>query len=143
MNALVHYLVGHPTAAGTLCYPSEIDRTGYTGFGAFYLVGKHKDPAGDSYRMHAIHGTQIVEVTLSPYRATKSFLAAEVAGVGRFVFNVQPIPRKRPYQLTHPSLAGLTAIRRLRSWRPYELDRACSEHDFYFVGYSPTVSDAG
>lgn len=143
MKDLVHYLVAHPTEAGKLCYPSEIDRPNYTGFGAFYLVGKHKDSAGDSYRMHAIHETQIIEVKLLPYRNTKSFLVAEIPSIGKFVFNVQPIPRKKPYELTHPSLEGLTPIRRLRSWRPFELDRACSEHNFYFVGYSPTIATAG
>lgn len=142
MREVIHYLIAHPTEVGTLIYPSQVNDLNYYGFGAFYILGKHKERSGDSYKFHAVHDSQIIQTTLVPYRGSKSFLVATVSGIGSFVFNVQSLPRKQPYKLTHASLEGLTTIRRLRSWNPNELDKACAEHQFYFTGYSPVVGNA-
>lgn len=138
----VHYLIRHPSVAG-LIYPVELDEPGYVGFGAFYLLGATGDRIGDAYVFHAVHQQQILETTLTEYRGTRSFFQAQVSGVGSFVFYAQPMRQKPPYVGAMPAAGNLVALRRLRAWQPDALNRACHEHEFYFVGYSPRVDDIG
>lgn len=139
MIDLVHYLVGQPARKSSLVYPIELYDENYVGFGDFYLLGKAGTEIGDLYSFYAIRGGQIVPTTLMPYRGSKSFFQVEVSGIGDFVFYAQPLSFKPPYAGGVVSAKGLVALRRLCSWQPQELNRACLEKDFYFVGYSPRI----
>jgi hypothetical protein len=137
MRDHVHYLVRRPDRSDGLIYPSEIEEQGYVGFGAFYLMGKEGEALRDAFVFYAVRGDQLIEATLSRYRDTRGFFFAAINGVGRFLFNAEPIPKTMAYVGSEPEAADLVAIRRLRSWRPGELDVACRDHGFYFVGWSP------
>ena len=140
MSDLVHYLIRDPSEKVGLIYPTELDDQNYTGFGAFYLLGNAGASIGERYYFYAIQGEQTVQTELLPFRGSRSFFQAEVPRIGTFVFYAQPMPfRPAAYTGLNASSANLVALRRLRSWQPYELDRACREHAFYFVGYSPRV----
>jgi len=140
MSDLIHYLIRHPTLDG-LIYPAELEDEEYFGFGSFYLLGKTGAFIGEAYRFYAIRGEETVQTTLLPYRNSRSFFRAEVTDVGSFLFYAQPIARKPSYIGKAARASNLVAVRRLRSWQPDELDRACQEHNFYFVGYSPRVNE--
>ena len=143
MNDLVHYLIKHPVEGGGLIYPTEIEDDNYVGFGAFYLLGQPGMPIGDRYRFAAVRGEETIQTELLPFRRSRSFFQAEVGGIGSFIFYAQPISFRPSYTGRVATGTGLLAIRRLRSWQPQELDRACREHKFYFVGYSPRLGQLG
>jgi len=142
MTELVHYLIRHPTNGTGLIYPSDVDDATYVGFGAFYFLGLPGSRVAESYRFYAIQGEETIQIPLRPFRRSRSFFRAEVPAVGAFVFYAQPIARKPAYIGSSDSASNLSALRRLRSWQPHDLDRACREHQFYFVGYSPRLGVA-
>lgn len=139
MKDMVHYLIRHPVEGGGLIYPTEIEDDNYVGFGAFYLLGQPSTPVGERYRFSAVRGEQTIQTELLPFRGSRSFFQAEVGGIGSFIFHAQPMPFRPLYTGAFSSSSDLVAIRRLRSWQPQALDRACREHEFYFVGYSPRL----
>ena len=141
MSDLVHYLIRHPTEKGGLIYPTELDDPAYVGFGSFYMLGRVGSRIGEAYTFHAVFGEELVATNLLPFRNSRSFFRAEVQGVGTFLFYAQPIAKKPTYVGVAAQASTLVALRRLRSWQPFELDRACRENDFYFVGYSPRLAN--
>jgi hypothetical protein len=142
MSDLVHYMLRDPVEGNGLIYPTELADDEYVGVGGFFLLGTSGAQPADFYRFLAVRGEQTLVVGLARYRDSRSFFQAAVPGVGSFLFLAQPIPRRPSYAGTTSRSVGLQAIRRLRSWRPQELDMACTNHDFYFTGYSPRFDDS-
>lgn len=142
MSDLVHYMLRDPVEGNGLIYPTELADDEYVGVGGFFLLGASGAQPADAYRFLAVRGEQTLVVALARYRDSRSFFQATVSGVGSFLFLAQPIPRRPSYAGTASRSIGLQAIRRLRSWRPKELDVACTSHGFYFTGYSPRFEDS-
>ena len=128
MSDLVHYLVKHPTEAGGVIYPTEIENDQYVGFGGFFLLGKPGSTIGDLYRFHAILGQQTFETQLTRFRNSKSFFRAEIPRIGSFLFYAQSIGKRPSYIGADTQVQDLVALRRLRSWQPNGLDQACRKH---------------
>lgn len=139
MKDVVHYLTGHPAEQGGLIYPTELDVESYAGFGSFYLLGPPGARVGDEYKFHAVQGEEIVETRLLRLEKSKVFYRVQVTDVGAFLFHAEQLARKPRYIGTEDQIRRLAILRRLRSWEPGKLDRACRKHAFYFVGYSPHV----
>lgn len=141
MNRRVHYLV-RPVMADPLAlvYPTEIDDATYTPSGALYLLGHQGEQLQEEYALHAVYGDDIIETVLTSYRRSRRFFRVAVTGVGTFLFHAQSIARKPIYQGRELVGDGNVVLARLRSWRPGELDRACRDNGFYFIGFSPQIN---
>ena len=142
MKLAVHYLIRDPARRVGLVYPSEMPDPTYVGFRSFYLMGAPQDRPAEAYTFHAVRGESVVSVPLRQLSGSRGFFRAVVADIGSFIFHAQGMPTRPPYSGKAAALTGLVALRRLRSWRPNDLDAACRTHEFYFAGYSPRLGAA-
>jgi len=146
MSDLVHYLIKNPSAVGGLIYPNEnsnIVGEGYVGFGGFYLLGTAGASISGSYRFIAIRNKHLIETKMNVYQDSRNYFMVDLTEVGRFLFFAQPIPKGSNYVGRHPAVRNLVALKRLRSWRPNDLELACKRHNFYFIGYTPRINLEG
>lgn len=139
MTDVVHYLIKDPMGGNGLIYPTELSDEGYVGFGAFYLLGRLGISISERYFFAAVFGEQVIQAELVQFRGSQRFFQADVGGIGSFIFYAQPLSFQPPYTGTVEGSSSLLAMRRLTSWQPQVLDRACREYGFYFVGYSPRI----
>lgn len=138
MNA-VCYLVKSGHLESGLIFPTEMTELDTATTGSFYLLARSSSATEDAYAFFAVRGERILRVVLERMDKARSFFRAQVPDVGAFMFYAQPMPRKIPYRGDAPQFQDHVAIRRLRSWRPNDLENACAKYEFYFVGYSPRL----
>lgn len=140
MTDFVHFLIRSPAGKRGLLYPSEIDIPEFYSVGSFYLMGIKGSRLADSYTFHAVQKDNIIVVQLKAAEGTSyAFYRAIVEGVGNILFYAQSLSVEYPYLGSNPGLLNNIASRRLRAWKPYQLDALCEKHQFYFVGYSPRI----
>ncbi len=139
MHNQVCYLVSAPRDGGGLAFAAEANEGAYTTSGSFFRLGMIRDRLLDEYQFHAIHGDRIVVTHMIRYRDSRAFYRVQVDGVGPFMFCARSIRRKPMYVGGVQGFNGLSAVRQVCPLRPHDLDAACRDHGFYFVGYSPMI----
>ncbi len=135
----ISYMVSASGGERGLVYPSELRDAESAGPGSFLLMGEVDSRPEPEYLFPAVLGDKLISVAVRQDERSTSFYWADVTDVGRFLFHAESVRQKLPYLGSDASASGMIALRRLRAWRHGELDRACREHDFYFVGYAPRV----
>jgi len=140
MMNFIHYLVNNNTHPYGLIHPSEIEEENYRSFGAFYIMSRDDVVLEKEYVFHAILGDEIIVTNAIQTVNSKNVYQIEVKEVGNFIFYAESI-RQAPYVGSNNYLNESHAIKRFRCRRQDELEKACSDHDFYFVGASKMIND--
>ena len=140
MNRFVHFMVRDPDDQDAIIYPTQLRQEGYLGFGEFYLLGMDASLL-DSYVFAAIKDESVLLVDLIRTGAESRLYKADVPDVGSFIFQAYHSRKPARYSGGDARLDGYKGVRVLKARKPKDNDAAARQYNFYFVGYSPRISD--
>lgn len=139
MIRAIHYMVRRPDSIGELIYPIELIDPRYQAYGSFFADGRHPDDLDDTYLFHAARDGALM--TLKLQRISVASFATEVEDIGQFHFTATRIGVPARYHGQYPFPKDNLLIRQFAPRDRNLLERAAFEHDFYFIGFSPQISD--
>jgi hypothetical protein len=128
MTNQVFYLCHHSTLENGLIFPSELDEGEY-GYAGFFVVEENQGELRGQYLFDAIQNSQKSTLTLKK-RDNNTFVAKAEEGI--FYFMAHPI--KEFYVGKKCELQNHNPLWLLEPLLRNQLENACQNHNFYFVG---------
>jgi len=133
--ASVFYLCHPPEDSDTLVFATELPENFYSP-GIFVVEGATRGTRlGPTYKFLAREGQQTLYLELKQIEKGRTYIV-DAGHNGAFYFKAISLNRDIRYSGQHQSLFNYFPLYRIQPANMTQLERACIERDFYFIGSS-------